>query len=122
MLVTSMTFWLSFLSSHKTEFLKDLSRGKQTLASELAGQFWALSIDTIPGYHHYNYFMWDILAASYLEIPEAFQVEEIKASVSTRSTNARQTLENASGNKIKVAFDIDKEAFYAFLLKQLAKS
>lgn len=120
-MVPSMTFWLSFLSSHKMELLKDPSRGKQTLASELAGQFWDITIDTIPWYH-YIYFMWDILAASYLEIPEAFQVEEIKASVSTRSTNVRQTLENASGNKINVAFDIDKEAFYAFLPKQLAKS
>jgi purine nucleosidase len=103
------------------EFLKDLSRGNQTLASELAGQFWALTIDTIPGYH-YTYFMWDILAASYLEIPEAFRVEEIKASVSTRPPNAGQTIENASGKNIKVALDIDKEAFYSYLLKQLSKT
>ena len=66
--------------------------------------------------------MWDILAASYLEIPEAFRVEEIKASVSTRPPNAGQTIENASGKNIKVAFDIDKEAFYSYLLKQLSKT
>ncbi len=103
----------------KMEFLSSLACNSKSLVGELAGQFWALTVDTIPGYH-YTYFMWDILAAAYLAMPEKFKVEKVKAAVSVKAPNAGQTLETPEGQELKVAFDVDEEAFYQYLLRQLA--
>ena len=102
----------------KMEFLKALAENSRSFTGEMAGQFWALTIDTIPGYH-YTYFMWDILAAAYLAIPEIFQVEEVRALVSVKAPNAGKTFEHPEGRKLKVAFDVDEQAFYHYLLQQL---
>jgi len=100
------------------DFLKELAATSKSLYGELAGQFWALTIDTIPSYH-YTYFMWDILAAAYLAIPEIFRVEEIRAKVSVKSPNAGQTMEHSDGHRLKVAFDVNEQAFYQYLTRQL---
>lgn len=85
--------------------------------SNLAGQFWALTIDTIPNYY-YTYFMWDILATSYLGIPEAFTVEKVKALVSERPPNSGLTIIGAKGHEITIATDVNQEAFYNYILTQ----
>lgn len=99
-------------------FLSQLARQSSSPLSHLAGQFWALTIDTIPSYH-YVYFMWDILATSYLAIPEHFTIEEVKAKVSGRPPNAGQTMLDTEGYPLQVAVEVNKNVFYEYILEQL---
>jgi purine nucleosidase len=102
------------------EFLSKLANQINCRFSNLAGQLWALTIDTIPGYY-YTYFMWDILATSYLAIPEEFTIEKVKAYVSERPPNAGQTVMDANGFEMQIATGVNKTAFYDYLLHQLKK-
>jgi len=99
-------------------FLSKLASQSDSPLSNLAGQLWAMTIDTIPSYH-YVYFMWDTLATSYLFLQKYFTIEEVKADVSVRPPNEGQTTITPDGCKVKIAKDVDKEVFYAYLLKQL---
>jgi purine nucleosidase len=103
------------------EFLSKLAAQSNIKLSNLAGQLWALTIDTIPNYH-YTYYMWDTLATSYLAIPEAFTVEKAKAYVCERPPNAGQTTIHADGFEVTIATDVNKNAFYAYLLNQFKRN
>lgn len=96
-------------------FLAKLAEQSNFSLSNLAGQLWALTIYTIPNYY-YTYFMWDILATSYLAISEEFTVEKIKVSVSVRPPNAGQTIIDSNGHEITIATDVNIEAFYDYIL------
>ncbi|WP_420150811.1 nucleoside hydrolase [Spirosoma sp.] len=98
-------------------FLSRLASQIDYKLSNLTGQFWALTLDTIPAYH-YTYFMWDILATSYLAMPEQFQVETVTANVSTRPPNAGQTYLDDHGYVMKIATDVNTSVFYDYLLTQ----
>ncbi len=101
-------------------FLKDLARRSAFDAANLAGQFWATTLNTIPAYE-YTYYMWDILATSYLGIPDAFDFEEIALTVATQAPNAGQTMRLEAGEyKTKVAMKVDKDRFYQYLLQQFS--
>lgn len=101
-------------------FLKDLAKLAHFDAAHLAGQFWATTLNTIPAYE-YTYYMWDILATSYLGIPDAFHFEEIPLTVATMPPNAGQTLRReGSFPKAKVAMKVDKDRFYQYLLQQFS--
>ncbi|MEM8907270.1 MAG: nucleoside hydrolase, partial [Bacteroidota bacterium] len=100
------------------EFLSRLALQANHPLSNLAGQLWALTIDTIPSYH-YVYFMWDVLATSYIALSQYFTVEEVQATVSDRPPNAGQTLIHPDGYNVKIATHIEKEQFYQYILKQL---
>jgi purine nucleosidase len=102
------------------EFLSKLADQINFKFSNLAGQLWALTIDTIPAYY-YTYFMWDILATSYLAIPGEFTIEKVKAYVSDRPPNAGQTVIDANGFEIHIATDVNKSAFYNYILHQLKR-
>lgn len=99
-------------------FLKLLATQSKSSISQLAGQLWAMTIDTIPSYH-YVYFMWDTLATSYLALQEHFETEIVKAKVSNRPPNEGQTYLAPDGNKVKIATKVDKAIFYEYLLNQL---
>ncbi|UFH54302.1 nucleoside hydrolase [Spirosoma sp. KNUC1025] len=98
-------------------FLATLASQMEHRLSNLAGQLWALTLDTIPSYH-YTYFMWDILATSYLAIPEQFTIETVNAIVSTRPPNAGQTYLDDQGYELKIATDVNTTYFYEYLLTQ----
>ncbi len=98
-------------------FLSRLAMQSNYEISNLAGQFWAMTIDTIPSYH-YVYFMWDVLATSYLDIPEEFTVSEVRAKVSVRPPNAGQTYLDKEGNQLKIATEVNKEVFYEYILNK----
>ena len=101
-------------------FLKQLAGQKRTLYTELAGQFWATTVDTIPAYE-YTYFMWDVLATSYLGVPAAFTLETIEMSIDTTGPSAGRTHRAAgSGHWVHVAKAVDQHAFYEYLFQQLA--
>ena len=103
------------------DFLKRLAQQPRTLCSDLVGQFWATTIDTIPAYE-YTYFMWDVLATSYLAIPEAFQLDLIELEISPAGSNAGQSFRKpGSGYWVKVVKEVNKDAFYQYLLHQFKK-
>ena len=102
------------------DFLSRLARQSNHQLSNLAGQFWALTIDTIPSYH-YVYYMWDVLATSYLGIPGEFTTEEVKINISTRPPNAGQTMITAEGTSVRIVTDVNKEVFYEYVLNQFKR-
>jgi len=99
------------------QFLSTLASQIHYPLSNLTGQFWALTLDTIPGYY-YTYFMWDILATSYLAIPDQFKTEMVKARVSTRPPNAGQTYLDETGYTLKIVTDVNIAVFYEYILEQ----
>ncbi|MBD2754954.1 nucleoside hydrolase [Spirosoma validum] len=99
------------------QFLSTLATQIDYKLSNLTGQLWALTLDTIPSYH-YTYFMWDILATSYLAMPDYFTTELVKANVSTRPPNAGQTYLDDQGYVVKIATDVNTGYFYDYLLSQ----
>lgn len=102
-------------------FLKTLALQAEYFYSNLAGQFWATTINTIPSYE-YTYFMWDMLATSYVAIPEAFTLEKIELEISPGNFNAGQTYRKpGSGKWVQVAMQVNKEQFYQYVLTQLRR-
>ncbi|MBN8820594.1 MULTISPECIES: nucleoside hydrolase [unclassified Spirosoma] len=99
------------------QFLSRLATQIDYKLSNLTGQLWALTLDTIPSYH-YTYFMWDILATSYLAIPDYFTTETVKANVSTRPPNAGQTYLDDTGYELTIATDVKTADFYDYILGQ----
>jgi purine nucleosidase len=65
--------------------------------------------------------MWDMLATSYLAIPEEFTVETVRAYVNERPPNAGQTIIGEMGHEISIATNVNKEAFYTYILKQFRR-
>ncbi|WP_020601121.1 nucleoside hydrolase [Spirosoma panaciterrae] len=102
------------------QFLSRLATQIDHPLSNLTGQLWALTLDTIPSYH-YTYFMWDILATSYLAIPECFTTEHVKANVSTRPPNAGQTYLDDNGYALTIATDVKTAIFYEYILSQFKR-
>lgn len=101
------------------EFLQTLARQAEHPFANLAGQFWATTVATIPSYE-YTYFMWDVLATSYLAIPEAFVVEEMELEIAPTGPNAGQTYRQPGSRQwVRVAKQVDKPTFYGYLLGQL---
>ncbi|GAB4017404.1 nucleoside hydrolase [Spirosoma koreense] len=98
-------------------FLSMLASQIDYKLSDLTGQLWALTLDTIPSYH-YTYFMWDILATSYLAIPGQFKTEAVKANISTRPPNAGQTYLDPAGYELTIVTDVNVGYFYDYLLAQ----
>lgn len=100
-------------------FLKQLAEQSSSFYAGLAGQFWATTIDTIPSYD-YTYFMWDVLAASYLAIPQAFATEKTELAVAPKGYNAGQTFRRQGSQQwVKVVKQVDTACFYSYLLDQL---
>ena len=99
-------------------FLRQLAQQPEHVLSELTGQFWATTVATIPTYE-YTYFMWDVLATSYLAIPEAFEVELVElAAIATGPEAGRTVRQPGSGQWVRVARHVDTTAFYTYLLRQ----
>jgi purine nucleosidase len=99
------------------EFLSRLALQSEYFLSNLAGQFWALTIDTIPSYH-YIYYMWDVLATSFISLSQVFTLEQVKATVSDRPPNAGQTLLTPDGYNLQIATGVKREIFYEYILEQ----
>ncbi len=100
-------------------FLRQLAAQAHYPLSHLAGQFWATTVATIPTYE-YTYFMWDVLATSYLAIPEAFELETLELAIIPAGASAGRTLRQpGSGHWVRVAKHVNTATFYTYLLQQL---
>jgi purine nucleosidase len=103
------------------DFLKKLSTLKESFWAQLACQFWATTLDTIPSYE-YTYFMWDVLATSYLKIPNAFKVEEgIEIDIIDYGSSAGKTIIKKGSKKYaNVVRRVNCELFYNYIVESLA--
>jgi purine nucleosidase len=102
-------------------FLQILALQSNYPLSNLASQFWAITIDTIPSYE-YTYFMWDILATSYLGIPDAFVIENVELEIHPNGHYAGQTYRKpGSGKWVQMATSVNKERFYQYVFQQLKR-
>ena len=98
------------------DFLKKLAQQSEHPLSNLASQFWATTINTIPVYE-YTYYMWDVLATSYLGIPEAFIAEKVELDVHTALPNEGQTFRQpGNGQWVDVMKEVKVEVFYDYIL------
>lgn len=71
-------------------FLRKLAE-QDTSVSDLAGQFWAATVTSIPSYE-FTYFLWDILSTCVLALPEdKYEVDKGSVSVGLTTPNAGQT-------------------------------
>lgn len=96
------------------DFLKQLAQIERPTA-QLAGQLWATTTNTIAG-AHYTYFMWDVLAASWLACPEAFESNMLNATVIVSGEQEGRTMPDTTGWPVEIATAIDTSTFYQFLL------
>lgn len=103
-------------------FLQTLARHAAQPWACLAGQFWATTVDTIPAYE-YTYFMWDVLATSFLAIPEAFRLETLELTIEPTGPSAGRThRQPGCGQWVQVAKAVDQAAFYTYLVRQLTQA
>ena len=67
------------------------------------------------------YRMWDVLTASYLDVPEIFTTEIKTVSVIAEGEKQGCSVEDVDGRQITVVTDVDKDKFYEYVLEQLSK-
>lgn len=100
------------------EFLKRLARHSKSLYANVAAQFWATTVATIPSYETI-YFMWDVLTTSYLAIPDIFRFEKVELEIAATGANAGQTFRQpGNGLWVKLSKYADKEVFYDYIIQQ----
>jgi purine nucleosidase len=90
-------------------FLKTLALQSEYPLSSLASQFWSTT-------------MWDILATSYLSIPNAFVLEKVELEIHPTGHHARQTFRKPSSSQwVELATSVNKERFYQYVFQQLKR-
>ncbi|MCC2615847.1 nucleoside hydrolase [Aestuariibacter halophilus] len=104
------------------QFLVQLAAQQQYPMSDLAGQFWATTINSIPAYE-FTYYMWDVLAACYLGLPEdCIPFVSLELDVSTHEPNAGQTFRSpGNGQWVDVAQPVDKQRVLDYVLQLLRR-
>ncbi len=99
-------------------FLRRLAQQREHLLSNLAGQFWATTINTLP-HVDYLYHMWDTLATGYLGCPQAITFRKMEVAVVDTGFNAGQTVHApGSGQWAKIAAAVDVPRFHDYILRQ----
>jgi purine nucleosidase len=102
-------------------FLQRLAAQRQWPLSDLAGQCWATTVNAIPHYD-YMYYMWDILATSYIGRPDLITFRDVEAVVIERGRSAGKTLHApGSGQWLKVATTVDVDGFHDYILQQFQR-
>ncbi len=104
------------------DFLSQLAKQMAFPLSDLACQFWATTVNSIPSYE-YTYYMWDVLATSVVGMENAaVGFETMELAVSANEPNAGQTYRQpGNGQWIDVAKTVDAEAVLNYVLKQFSR-
>lgn len=104
------------------DFLKQLAKQSQFPMSNLAGQFWATTINSIPSYE-YTYHLWDVLATAYLGLGAcalSFESRELKVSVAEPNTG--QTYEEEGcGQWVELAVSAQRQEVLDYLFEQFKR-
>ena len=94
-----------------SEFVKKISKQRNYPISDLAGQCYALVIPQ-------DCYFWDVLATAYLARPELFKLKEVETEIITEGKSQGRTKISPGGRKVLVMDEVDKEAFYDYILQQ----
>jgi len=104
------------------DFLKQLAKQSQFPMSNLAGQFWATTINSIPSYE-YTYHLWDVLATAYLGLGDkalTFEPRELKVSVD--EPNEGQTfVEVGCGQWVDLAISAERQLVLDYVFEQFKR-
>ena len=95
------------------DFIRKLTKQRRYILSDLAGMCYALAIPQ-------NYYCWDILATAYLARPQFYRLEERETDIIDRGISQGKTIYKSGGKKIKVMVEVEKTAFYEYLLQQFS--
>lgn len=97
-------------------FLQRLARQRRYPLSDLAGQCWAMTVGTIPGYD-YLYHMWDTLTTGYLGAPQFITFRQVRTEAIPAGPSAGRTVEVSQGGRIVQAADtVDVPGFLDYIL------
>ncbi|WP_017318880.1 nucleoside hydrolase [Mastigocladopsis repens] len=97
-----------------SEIVYKMGKQRDYPISDLAGQCYALVIPQ-------DYYFWDVLATAYLAHPEFYQLHEWETEIITTGLSQGRTKIVPGGRKIYAMDQVDKEAFYAYILQQWAR-
>lgn len=97
-----------------SDLVYKMGRQRQYPISDLAGQCYALVIPQ-------DYYFWDVLATAYLGHPEFYQLRKWETEIITTGISQGRTKVVSGGRKIWAMDQVDKEAFYAYILQQWAR-
>ena len=97
-----------------SELVQKMGRQRHYPISDLAGQCYALVIPQ-------DYYFWDVLATAYLAHPEFYQLREWETEIIITGLSQGRTKVVSGGRKIYAMDQVDKEAFYAYILQQWAR-
>jgi purine nucleosidase len=96
------------------DLFKKIARQRQYPISDLVGQCYALVVPQ-------DYYFWDVLTTAYLGKPEFYELREWETEIITTGVSQGQTKVVSGGRKIYAMDQVDKEAFYAYILQQWAR-
>lgn len=82
--------------------------------SDLVGQCYALVVPQ-------DYYFWDVLATGYLGHPEFYQLQTWETEIITVGLSQGRTKVVTKGRKVYAMDQVDKEAFYNYILQQWAR-
>lgn len=94
-----------------SEIVKKMGKQRNFPISDLAGQCYSLVIPQ-------DYYFWDVLATAYLARPDLFQIQQIETEIITNGKSQGRTKIVPKGRKVSVMQEVDKEAFYSYILQQ----
>lgn len=97
-----------------SELVQKMGKQRRYPLSDLAGQCYALVIPQ-------DYYFWDVLATAYLGHPEYYQLREWETEIITTGLSQGRTKVVSGGRKISAMDQVDKAAFYAYILQQFAR-
>ena len=98
-------------------FLEALAAHRDHPLADLAGQYWATTINAIPAYE-YTYHLWDVMATSVLEIaPDAIEYQKMELDIAVTEPNQGQTIKSpGNGQWIDVAVSANREKVLEYVL------
>lgn len=100
------------------EFLTELAQYRAHPLAELAGQFWATTVASIPSYE-FTYFLWDVMATCHLGMKDtALTLETMNLSVGITEPMEGKTFRNEVGTPINVAVEANRSEVLDYLFQQ----
>jgi len=101
-------------------FLQKLAKVNSPI-TDLAGQFWAVTVTAIPSYE-FTYFMWDILATALLDLPsDSYTIATDKLLASNVTPNAGQIWRASNGYQVSWVDTVKGERVIDYIIETLVK-
>lgn len=95
------------------EFIDRLAKNRRYPLSDLAGLCYALASTQ-------DYYYWDVLATTYLDRPEFYQLGDREITIVTVGASQGRTILQPGEKTVRVMEEVDRDSFFKYLLKQFA--